>query len=398
MSDPVPEEDPLAGQDDVAISADGDPIIARDAGSVSPVLIAAAFGLLAILLFVWLNGRRMEQTRALAPSEAVAAAAWSPPPPLEMPATQISTTGPGPFSGLPTQVLPSPPPAPPAQLAPVSGYANPAPPVVDMTQRRRAPALVVDLGAGPGERLLAQADVPPGAALGAAAGAGAAAGPQAAGGSEGGQRPRLSETEQFAQRVGDEAPERARATPMRNPGAMIAQGAVIPGVLESAINSDLPGFTRAIVSRDVMSFDGRAVLIPRGSRLIGQYKSAVALGQSRAFIIWTRVIRPDGVSVQIGSPGTDELGRGGLDGSVDRHFFRRFSGSILLSVLNAAVASVGQTPATQISIGSPGAAFGAASAATQGEAIPPTIKVRQGEAINIFVARDLDFSGVERVR
>ena len=65
----------------------------------------------------------------------------------------------------------------------------------------------------------------------------------------------------------------------------------------SFLPSDLPGFTRAVVSRDVMSFDGKTVLIPRGSRLIGQYKSGVAMGASRVFVIWTRVIRPDGVAL-----------------------------------------------------------------------------------------------------
>ena len=111
---------------------------------------------------------------------------------------------------------------------------------------------------------------------------------------------------------------------------------MIPAVLETALDSDLPGYTRAVVSRDVRGFDGSTVLIPRGSRLIGQYKSGVALGQSRVFVIWTRVIRPDGVSVQIGSPATDPLGRAGLDGKVDNHFFTRFGGSILLSVMNGA--------------------------------------------------------------
>jgi type IV secretory pathway VirB10-like protein len=208
----------------------------------------------------------------------------------------------------------------------------------------------------------------------------------------------LNDSAQFAKRVGDEAPDRARAITMRNLDAIAPQGTVIPGVLETAINSDLPGFTRAIVSRDVLSFDGKAVLIPRSSRLIGQYKSGVALGQSRAFIIWTRIIRPDGVSIQIGSPGTDALGRGGLTGDVNRHFFRRFSGSILLSVLNAGVASIGQTASTQISIGNATTAAGLANSAMQGDAIPPTIKVAQGEIINIFVARDLDFSGVAPIR
>ncbi|MGQ4828530.1 TrbI/VirB10 family protein, partial [Enterococcus faecalis] len=79
-------------------------------------------------------------------------------------------------------------------------------------------------------------------------------------------------------------------------------------------NSDLPGFVRAVVSRDVTGFDGNRVLIPAGSRLIGQYRSGLAAGQSRAFVIWTRMIRPDGVSVALGSPVTDTLGRAGLGG------------------------------------------------------------------------------------
>jgi type IV secretion system protein VirB10 len=173
---------------------------------------------------------------------------------------------------------------------------------------------------------------------------------------------------------------------------------MIPGVLETAINSDLPGYARAVVSRDVRSFDGRAVLIPRSSRLIGEYRSAISLGQSRVFVIWTRVIRPDGVSVDIASPGADALGRAGLQGQIDRHFFSRFGGSIVLSVLNAGVAAASRTPATQITIGSPAAALAAAGSATAGSSdIAPSIKIAQGEAINIFVARDLDFSAVKPV-
>ncbi len=186
---------------------------------------------------------------------------------------------------------------------------------------------------------------------------------------------------------------------MTHLSATITQGATIPAVLETAVNSDLPGYTRAVVSRDVRSFDGKAVLIPRGSRLIGQYRSALSMGQSRVFIIWTRVIRPDGVSVQIGSPGEDALGRGGLTGEVDSHFFTRFGGAVLLSVLNTGLAAVAGTPSTQVVIGSPAAAVGAAASAVvpTGENVVPTIKVDQGAAITIFVARDLDFSIVKPV-
>lgn len=374
----APTDDLAIGDEDVG------PVVGRAADSISPVVPVAGFAFAAIVLFLVLNGSRTQRLDAHATGSGLEAQSvdWSPPPPLQLASTSVES-GPSPFSGLPAQVaMPAAPIAPPPVAMPISSSGLRAASAADQLQRRRAPAVVVDLGGAPRDLVLAQA----GPALAGAPGS-AEGGPQTA-------RPQLNDSEQFAKRVGEEEPERARAVPMRNPRAIAPQGTIIPGVLETAINSDLPGFTRAVVSRDVLSFDGKAVLIPKGSRLIGQYKSAVALGQSRAFIIWTRVIRPDGSSIQIGSPGTDELGRGGLKGEVNRHFFRRFSGSILLSVLNAGIASVGQTPSTQISIGSAGAATGLASSALQGDAIPPTIKVAPGEAINIFVARDLDFSAV----
>jgi type IV secretion system protein VirB10 len=168
-------------------------------------------------------------------------------------------------------------------------------------------------------------------------------------------------------------------------------------VLETALNSDLPGFARAVVSRDVRSFDGSQVLIPRGSRVIGEYKSGIAQGQSRAFIIWSAVIRPDGASIQIASNGTDDLGRAGLTGEVDRKFLQRFGGAILTTVLQAGVAAVSQQPTTSISIGGAGGAAGVAGVA-QPSNISPTIKVPQGSPIRIFVGRDLDFSPVGGAR
>jgi len=174
----------------------------------------------------------------------------------------------------------------------------------------------------------------------------------------------LTGDEQFAARVetGSE-PDRAHATVLRDKGSVVAQGAMIPAVLETALDSDLPGFARAVVSRDVRSFDGLAVLIPRGSRVIGEYRPATSEGQTRAFVIWTRVLRPDGVSIQIGSPATDPLGRAGLSGSVDNHFFERFSGAILLTVINAGATALAGTPSTEVVVGSTTSAVGGAGGA-----------------------------------
>jgi type IV secretion system protein VirB10 len=229
----------------------------------------------------------------------------------------------------------------------------------------RAPALVVDSSAAP------------------AADAAPAAPGQAGRGS-------LSRDEQFADRAAAAEIQTARATRMTNPQAVVPQGTMIPAVLETAINSDLPGYARALVTEDVRSFDGSAVLVPRGSRVIGQYRGGLAVGQTRAYVMWTRLLRPDGVSVQLGSPGTDDLGRTGLTGDVDTHFFKRFGSAVLMSVVGGLGAINGSTA---VVIGS--GAQDVASVALQRDVnIPPTVKVRQGEPIRIFTARDLDFAGI----
>lgn len=194
----------------------------------------------------------------------------------------------------------------------------------------------------------------------------------------------LNNDELFGLRAGEGGS--SSATPMANPAATIVAGTLIPAVLETAINSDLPGYTRAFVSQDVRSFDNKTVLLPRGSRLIGQYKSGVAAGQTRAYVIWTRAIRPDGISIDLGSPGTDGAGETGLPGKVNSHFFQRFGAAILLSVVGA----LGSRSGDGVVIAS---GTSAASVAAQSNAnIPPTIRVAQGQAVKIFVARDLDFT------
>lgn len=221
-------------------------------------------------------------------------------------------------------------------------------------------------------------------------------------GEKGQQGPAQSERnensdERFAARIASSAVETVLPTPLRDRALVAPQGTIVPAVMETAINSDLPGYVRAIVSRDVRGFDGSTVLIPRGTHLIGQYRNAVAVGQSRAFVVWSRMLTPDGLSIDIQSPGSDRLGRSGLEGETHSHFFRRFGNAILLSVLNAglqAAANAGSNNSSII-IGSSQQASNIASLALQKEIdIPPTVTVDQGSAINIFIARDLDFSRV----
>src|SRR5690606_13594308 len=120
----------------------------------------------------------------------------------------------------------------------------------------------------------------------------------------------------FAARLGVSGSTTATAAASFDPATTITQGTLIPAVLETAINTDVPGYVRAIVSTDVRSFDGRRILVPRSSRLIGQYKSGLTAGQKRAYVIWTRLIRPDGVSVDLASPAIGFGGETGLPGKV----------------------------------------------------------------------------------
>jgi len=198
----------------------------------------------------------------------------------------------------------------------------------------------------------------------------------------------------FASRIGGVGGGPAQATAMTNPATTVTQGTLIPAILETAIDTDVPGFVRAVVSQDVRSFDGKNVLVPRSSRLIGQYQSGVQGGQKRAYVVWTRVIRPDGASVNLQSPAIGFDGTTGLPGEVDSKFFKRFGSAMLLSVIGG-LSAVGSGGASVVIGGASQSAAGIA--AQQDSQIGPTIRVRQGEPIRVFTARDLDFSSVAAV-
>jgi type IV secretion system protein VirB10 len=190
-------------------------------------------------------------------------------------------------------------------------------------------------------------------------------------------------------------PERVKASRLLNPATTVTQGSVIQCVLETALDTTKPGLARAIVSRDVRGFDGTQVLVPRGSRLIGEYQSDVASGQSRALIRWTRLIRPDGVTIALQSPSADTLGRAGVKGKVNSHFLERYGGAILQSALNVGmnVATSKLADGTYI-VGWPGVNT-PTTAATGGANVRSTVTVKQGASVSVFVARDLDFSSID---
>ncbi|MEK8095417.1 type IV secretion system protein VirB10 [Methylocystis sp. IM3] len=195
--------------------------------------------------------------------------------------------------------------------------------------------------------------------------------------------------------------EGVRASRLPNRNLLVAQGTPIPCVLETAMSSDVPGFVSCVVLRDVMSDSGNVVLMEKGTQIVGEYRATVRRGSQRLFVLWTRAKTPTGVIVALASPGTDALGRAGFDGEIDTHFWQRFGGALLLSVVGDA-AAIGrqQLQSNDIQIvNAPGAMNTGAAVAVQNSIdIPPTLTKNQGELVNVFVARDLDFSSVYRLR
>lgn len=189
--------------------------------------------------------------------------------------------------------------------------------------------------------------------------------------------------------------DRVSASRLANPSMTIPKGTIVAAVLETALDSSRAGGVRALVSRDVRSFDGSRVLIPRGSRLYGEYAADVSAGQKRAMIEWQRLLRPDGVTIELGSPSADPLGRAGVEGEVDSNFFARFGGAILQSVLDMGVAlATGAVTDNAVIVNMP-----AGTQQVAGQALPPPaqprLRVQQGTSVSVFVARDLDFSSVD---
>lgn len=204
---------------------------------------------------------------------------------------------------------------------------------------------------------------------------------------------------QFMARVSSSAAPSTQATRLAHPSTTLAQGTMIWATLETRIVSDLPGMVRAITAENIYSEDGSTLLIPRGSRLIGQYTNAIATGQQRVFIVWQRLIRPDFIDIQLNSPGTDTLGAAGLGAdAINKHFFEQFGSSILLSIIGAGAANLNVSSDDQFNSAS---AYREALANSFSETaqntlkakgdIAPTLYINQGKPISVFVARDLDF-------
>jgi len=187
--------------------------------------------------------------------------------------------------------------------------------------------------------------------------------------------------------------ERVTAGRFVNPSRTIPQGTVIPAVLETALDSTRPGGVRALVQQDISGFDGSRILVPRGSRLYGEYEAGLEAGQKRALVRWTRLLRPDGVTIALNSPASDPLGRAGIKGKVDSKFFSRFGSAILQSVLDIGVGVATREATDGVILALPGSTQNVSG--QNQKQVRSTLTVKHGTSVSVFVARDLDFSTVD---
>ena len=182
---------------------------------------------------------------------------------------------------------------------------------------------------------------------------------------------------------------------------LLAKGAFIDCTLETAIDSALAGMTTCITATDTFGADGKVVLLERGTKLIGETRGQLQQGATRLFVLWNEARTPTGVVVPLASPGADELGRAGLSGRVNRHFWERFGAAILISTINGVVQSAVQSNsrgAGTVVYNPTGSQDVLTEVLKNTINIPPTVIKQQGDRIQVLVARDLDFRSVYELR
>jgi type IV secretion system protein VirB10 len=206
-------------------------------------------------------------------------------------------------------------------------------------------------------------------------------------------------TSALNQRLRTVATVSASATQLPTQRLLLPKGAFIDCTLETAIDSTLPGLTTCITAVDTFSADGTVVLMERGTKLIGETQGDAEQGRARLFVLWTEARTPKGVIVPLSSPGTDALGRAGISGKVNRHFFDRFGAALLISVIDGTIQAAAANQAsgasgTTVVLNPSGTRDVMTEVLKSTVSISPTITVKNGSRIQILVARDVDFRSV----
>jgi type IV secretion system protein VirB10 len=205
----------------------------------------------------------------------------------------------------------------------------------------------------------------------------------------------------LAEKLKPTALQGAKAELLPHPDMLITKGTIIPCTLLTAINTELAGFVKCVLPEAIRGTTGNVVLLDKGTTVVGEIQQGLTQGQNRVFILWDRAETPNHAILSLGSPGADELGRPGVDGAVNDHFWRRFGSALMLSVVQGAL-QAGTAAAGNSSNGG-GTTFNNFSSNGQQLAntslqasinISPTLEKAQGANVSIFIARDIDFSDV----
>jgi type IV secretion system protein VirB10 len=202
------------------------------------------------------------------------------------------------------------------------------------------------------------------------------------------------------------ADEASSAQFINNPDALLVRGTYLRCVLETRIITDIPGFTSCIVTEPIYSINGRRLLLPKGAKIFGRYDTDD--NGPRVAVIWDRITTPNGIDVNMASPGIDNLGGAGHPGDYNAHWGSRIASALMISLISDAFKYAGAKngpPSTTVTNGivtqEP---FDSNTARTMerlaNQALdrsinrPVTVTINQGTVVNVYVAKDVDFSGV----
>ena len=207
-------------------------------------------------------------------------------------------------------------------------------------------------------------------------------------------------------RRGPDVEDVSNASYIRSPDALLVRGTYLRCVLETRIITDIAGYTSCLVTEPVYSINGRNLLLPKGSKIYGAYGGGPT--GKRVEVIWDRITTPNGIDVAMSSPGVDQLGGAGHPGQYSAHWGSRIASALMISLIadafKYAAAEHGPESTTVASNGfavrSP---YESATARTMerlaNEALsegrrPPTVTINQGTIVNVYVAKDVDFTSV----
>ncbi|MBN5030408.1 TrbI/VirB10 family protein [Stenotrophomonas maltophilia] len=207
-------------------------------------------------------------------------------------------------------------------------------------------------------------------------------------------------------RRGPDVEDVSSATYIQSPDALLVRGTYLRCVLETRIITDLAGYTSCLLTEPVYSINGRSLLLPKGSKIYGAYGGGPT--GKRVEVIWDRITTPNGIDVAMSSPGVDQLGGAGHPGQYSAHWGSRIASALMISLISDAfkyaaaehgpetttIANNGMTVQSPYESATARTMERLANEALSSNRRPPTVTINQGTIVNVYVAKDVDFTNV----